>query len=584
MKNVKRLGTILLTGAILTTTIPVNALEKNETVYSKLNNDGSVKSTVVSEYLKNSDETINDVTNLTNILNINGNEKFKIDGTNITWDAKGKDIYYQGETEAELPVNLQISYKLDGKDIKLEDLLGQKGKVTITLKYTNKEKHSVLVNGSYQTLYTPFIVTLGTIIPNAKNSNIEVTNGKVVSNGKSSVVVAVASPGLYESLNSESLKDMDTIEISYDTKKFELSSIYSVVSSGLIEQDDLKVFDKLDGIYSKVNTLSESSDKLVSGSNELLEGSKKLNEGANTLSTKLNEAYLGSKKLNETLKVQATDNSAVLTDEQIASIKSTTQASVNANITAMKSTIEAMAVAQLEADTEYQTYTTQMNAIVTGLSAAGMSEDDILACIAGGTDANCTTYATQIGQYGQLKAITDGLKKVAKETAYQTAQTVANLVVSGNETTAGVAESVASQVAVSTKQKTISTINESVTTLTNGLSQLNSGASDLATGSTNLTNGVNTLAEGITKFDSEGIDQIAKLVNGDVKTTEEKVEALIKLGETYDSFTMKADDAEGETKFILMVDAQKKVAKTETNKATKKETKSSILDKLKKLF
>ena len=584
MKNVKRLGTILLTGAILTTTIPVNALEKNETVYSKLNNDGSVKSTVVSEYLKNSDETINDVTNLTNILNINGNEKFKIDGTNITWDAKGKDIYYQGETEAELPVNLQISYKLDGKDIKLEDLLGQKGKVTITLKYTNKEKHSVLVNGSYQTLYTPFIVTLGTIIPNAKNSNIEVTNGKVVSNGKSSVVVAVASPGLYESLNSESLKDMDTIEISYDTKKFELSSIYSVVSSGLIEQDDLKVFDKLDGIYSKVNTLSESSDKLVSGSNELLEGSKKLNEGANTLSTKLNEAYLGSKKLNETLKVQATDNSAVLTDEQIASIKSTTQASVNANITAMKSTIEAMAVAQLEADTEYQTYTTQMNAIVTGLSAAGMSEDDILACIAGGTDANCTTYATQIGQYGQLKAITDGLKKVAKGTAYRTAQTVANLVVSGNETTAGVAESVASQVAVSTKQKTISTINESVTTLTNGLSQLNSGASDLATGSTNLTNGVNTLAEGITKFDSEGIDQIAKLVNGDVKTTEEKVEALIKLGETYDSFTMKADDAEGETKFILMVDAQKKVAKTETNKATKKETKSSILDKLKKLF
>ena len=166
MKNIKKIGTVLLTTSLLVTTLPVNALTKNETVYSKLNNDGTVKSTVVSEYLKNTDETINDQTDLTNILNLNGTEKYTIDGTNIVWDAKGKDIYYQGESNKELPVSLNISYKLDGKDITLDELLGESGRVEITLKYTNNDSHSVLVNGTYQTLYTPFVVTLGTIIKN----------------------------------------------------------------------------------------------------------------------------------------------------------------------------------------------------------------------------------------------------------------------------------------------------------------------------------------------------------------------------------------------------------------------------------
>ena len=180
MNNVKKISAILLTSAIMTTAIPVNALTKNETVYSKLNADGSVKKTVVSEYLKNTDETINDVTNLKNILNLNGTEKYKLEGTNLVWDAKGKDIYYQGETEEQLPVSLEITYQLDGKDIKLDDLLGKKGNVTINLKYTNSDSHVVNVNGTNTKLYTPFVVTTGTIISNENNSNITVTNGKAI--------------------------------------------------------------------------------------------------------------------------------------------------------------------------------------------------------------------------------------------------------------------------------------------------------------------------------------------------------------------------------------------------------------------
>ena len=138
MKKLKKIGTVLLVTSFALTS-PCYALTKNETVYSKLNNNGSVKTTIVSEYLKNTDDVINDETNLKNILNLNGNEKYKLEGTSLVWDAKGKDIYYQGETEAELPVDLNISYKLSNENIDLKDLLGKKGHVAITLKYINKE-------------------------------------------------------------------------------------------------------------------------------------------------------------------------------------------------------------------------------------------------------------------------------------------------------------------------------------------------------------------------------------------------------------------------------------------------------------
>ena len=566
----KKTGTILLASAMLLTAMPVNALSKSETVYSKLNNDGSVKNTVVSEYLKNTDEKINDKTDLKDVLNLNGTEKYTIDGSNIVWDAKGKDIYYQGKTDKELPVSLNISYKLDGKDITLDKLLGKKGKVEITLNYTNKDSHNVLVNGSYQKLYTPFIVTFGTMIKNENNSNITVSNGRVVSNGKSSIVVAIASPGLHDSLGIDSIKDFDTITLSYDTTNFELSSMYSVVTSGLIKQDDLRVFDKLDGIYSKVDTLSESSKKLVEGANKLKEGTSTVNAG-------IEKAYNGSKLLNDTLtaKINEAKNSAAIDEQTINYIKAKATASVSADIERQKTTIETLAV------TNTQQFVN--DAKNDAKNAIANVEDNSIDCTNPNeqTQEKCAKYneAKPLEALLNNPSVVALLKEVASTTAYKTAQQVSNQVVNGTEKKAGLAETVATLVANNAKKKTVEsleTVNTNVATLTEGLGKLNAGSSTLNTG-------VNTLAEGITKFDNEGISKIASLVNGDVKTTQEKVEALIKLGDLYDTFTMKDANTEGETKFVLMVDAEKKAVKAETKKETKK-AKENLLDKIKKIF
>ena len=571
MKNVKKIGTVLLTTAILTTSCPVFALTKDETVYSKLNSDGSVKKTVVSEYLKNTDKVINDQTNLKNILNINGTEKYKLEGTNLVWDAKGKDIYYQGETDKELPVSLDIKYSLNGKDIALKDLLGKKGNVKITLKYTNHDSHKVLVNGKYETLYTPFVVTLGSIISNELNSNIEVSNGRVVSNGKNSFVVAIASPGLYESLDIDKLKNFDTITISFDTKSFELSSIYSVVSSKLIDNDDLNIFNKFDSIYSKVNTLSNSSKQLVEGSNKLLNGSKELNKG-------INQAYNGSKLLNDTLanKINDLENSAAIDSDKLNYISTSAVKGAVKTVEAKEQAIKSSA---------YDSFVNTLNAEINDVETKSLKflyDNNIceLSSIpaeyqpyCASTDVQKYLYSKKLQAWLASNENNDILKAFAGELAYGTSKQTAS------ETAQGVSTLVANEVAKQAKETTIESLkvlNENISTLTNGLYKIN-------VGSTTLTDGVSTLTDGITKFDNEGISAIANLVNGDVKSTEARIESLIKLGKAYDSFDLKDQNTDGETKFVLMVDAVKKTVKVDHVKETSKK-KETIIDKIKKIF
>lgn len=566
-KLFKKTAYCTLALSIVMATSPVYALSKEETVYSKLNSDGSVKSTIASEFLSaNGTETISDVTNLKNILNINGEETFKVDGTNITWNNKGNDIYYQGETDKELPVSLNITYELNGKSIALKDLLGKKGNVTIKMKYKNNDAHTVNVNGKYETMYTPFIVTMGTIISNDNNSNISVTNGRVVSNGSKSVVVALASPGLYESLDFKELSDFDTITINYDTTNFELGSMYSVVSSDLISEDDLSIFNKLDGAYSKLNTLSSSSKKLVDGAKELENGAKTLKSGSTKLAQGASSAYLGSKKISDTLtsKINEVENSAAIDDTTLSNIKTLASTQAKSTVESNKATIQTTAKTTVDGLINicgvYES---------TGTMVQGYEEYTEF----------CTAYnglKTAVGSDTYLKAL---LESVASSTAYNTSLSTA-------ETTAGTtSELVATQVAETAKKGTVEslkTLNEGITSLTNGLNDLNSGVSSLDSGISTLSNGTETLSSGVSKFDEEGIQSIVNLVNGTVKGTEDKVKALVKLGNDYDTFTMKNNDTTGKTKFVLMVDSQTKVEKTKST--TKKETKQTVIDKIKNLF
>ncbi len=315
----------VITGLLLES-FPVYALEKEETIYAKLEGNGQVSEVIVSEHLKETYENeTEDKTKLENIKNINGNEKFTLENGRLVWSSTGKDIYYQGNTTLELPISLNISYYLNGEEKTVKEMLGKSGQVKIVLKYTNNDRRTSIINGKATTLYAPFVIATSTILSNSTNKNINVTNGKVITNGESSVVVMLSTPGLYESLGISQLKGMDQATITYDTDSFSLSSIYSIATPKVIESSDLQVFDKMDGIFNSVNTLISSSNKIQDGSKQLLEGANTLSDGVTKLADGVNTVYQGSNSITEAVQLAINnakeDNSPAISQEKLAEIK-----------------------------------------------------------------------------------------------------------------------------------------------------------------------------------------------------------------------------------------------------------------------
>ncbi len=254
-------------------------VDKEETVYVVADPDGTPNEVIVSDWLKNHSgaATLEDVSDLKDIENVKGDETFTqgTDGS-LTWQADGNDIYYQGTTDKELPIDMKMTYYLDGKEISPEDLAGKSGKVTIRMDYTNKEK-------TEDGVYVPFTAVTGMML-NKNFTNVEVTNGKVVSDGNNQVVVGFAFPGLSESLDLDS-KDLENIEIpdyvevTADVEDFSLDMTMTFVMSDILQELDVDQDIDLSGIEDAIDSLRDASNQLVDGSKELANGTGSLVDG-----------------------------------------------------------------------------------------------------------------------------------------------------------------------------------------------------------------------------------------------------------------------------------------------------------------
>lgn len=230
-------GVLLCT--MITYTTPLFAFTKDETVYSKLDSTGNAYNTVISDHIKNTEKNslINDMSDLLNIKNIGGDETFEQNGNSLVWKANGNDIYYQGDSKKELPIQCDIKYELNGKEISSKDIAGKSGKIKITLTYKNTDSHIVKINGKDETLYTPFVVACSTVINNDNNKNIQISNGKVIDDGNKTIVVGLAFPGLQESLDiSKNTIDIpSSVEISMEASDFEMNNIMTYITSKVIK-------------------------------------------------------------------------------------------------------------------------------------------------------------------------------------------------------------------------------------------------------------------------------------------------------------------------------------------------------------
>lgn len=300
--KLSKISASILLGTMLVYTLPVAAFTKAETVYTNAKSNGEQYQTIVTDHLINEEDEklLKDMTNLLNIENTSGDEKFTQDGESLVWEADSNDIYYKGEIDQELPVKLNIKYELDGKEISSDEIAGKSGKVKITISFENKEEHEVQINGKTEKMYTPFVVATGTYINNDNNKNIEVTNGKAIDDGSKTMVVGLTFPGMQESLNidKDTLEIPTSIEITMETTNFEMNNIINYTTPKLIEDSELDIFSKLDDIYSKVETLQSASKQIENGAKTLSDGTTTYVEKSEEFNQALNKFSNGVSSAN----------------------------------------------------------------------------------------------------------------------------------------------------------------------------------------------------------------------------------------------------------------------------------------------
>ena len=711
-------------------TTGVYALTKDESVYVKLNENGDVQSTSITEHLNDySGNIINDKTTLNNIKNINGSEKFNLEGNDLIWETKGNDIFYQGKYNKDLPISIDVKYYLDGEEKTVNEMLGKKGNIRIDLTYKNNSYKNMNINGKSEKMYVPYMIVTTTLLNNDDNKNISVTNGKVIDNGVGSIVMAMSTPGLDESLKLNDLKDFNKVEINYYTESFELNSIYSVVTTSLFEDNSLNIFDEIDGLYKSINLLQSNMDTIVGASKELSNGTSQMNEGITQLNTRVQELTkkyqyyrsidkntlkeelikivesniknitpaLEEEITNETSKIimenkeelesavitYTRDNTKKVVEEEVNKIISQLdfdkliEKALNSNLYNLlkndSEVSELTALLKEDINNELESIIlnefnkinnsldnnmsdiqkNDINYIIENYGLTEEQAEEIVGKVQTDTlnqvkqnisDENITdkiinalndenyvsnlvnNYITRlndklseslnedttISEYSKeikdkiilsiKKDLEEGnlyldedvksyISELVNKIIDNTATDLSDKYTEDytNKVVRNIIEEQFSEENVDSKLREVldiyeDDINQKVTVLDDTINTLSDSLNKLNDGSNQISAGMNTLSDGLDKYNKEGINKINKLVNGDVKTLQKRLDALIELSNENKMIDMSPSNTSNSSKIIFMIDSVSKPNNDVKIDESVEESKSSLWDKIKGLF
>ena len=520
--------------------------DKEETVYVLTDANGNVNKTIVSDWLKNKDgsDKLEDKSDLKDIENVKSDADYITgeDGA-ITWNANGEDIYYQGTTDKQLPVDVKVTYLLDGKEMSPSEIAGKSGKVTIKFEYTNNQKKEITVNGKKTEMYVPFTMISGMILDGNKFRNVEVNSGKVISDGNRLVVVGLGFPGMNSNL---ALSDItsdgktefpETVEVTADVEDFSLALTLTMGSADLISAVDVDSVTAVDDLKDVVKKLVESTDALQTGSSKLNEGLKTLKNSFGTYSTGI-KTYVNTVNSNIGLlneKVPSfVDGTKQISDgvgQIVGAMEGDNGAVSGANQLAQGSAELSNGLNDLAnsvgtvGSTDNNTVTGAVNNIATGSSTLFSYVDKMLA----GFDDQNGSYGLTNGSKAVSdgsKAVSDGVNALVSQLnkMIQTINTSIsdneksiaqlNAVIRGGKNPQTGADLTAQEIAVYNAQiqqltganTALKTMLQNINpeTMNQQLTTLSQGAKSVADGASGVLNGVATLQNGLKEFKTQG--------------------------------------------------------------------------------
>lgn len=496
---------------------------KEETVYVIAGSDGSSRQVIVSSWLKNAEgsDTLADATTLTDIENVKGTQTYTAgSGSEIIWQAEGSDIYYQGTTDRELPVEMRLTYYLDGEEISPQELAGKSGHVTIRFDYDNHAVQTATIGGKEEEITVPFAVVSGVILPLDRFSNVSVSNGKILSEGNNDIVVGLAFPGFSDNLSvSEEEKEAlaengvetdaleieipDYVEIEADVTDFELAMSLTMMIPDAFSAVKTDGEIDLSGVSEQLATLQDSMTRLSDSSKQLVEGSAQLAEGAQELAAGTLSARDGAYSLASGMQQLSEGGKAVA-----------------GGVQQLAGTLSSMMQQLAPAHDGYAQFEQAVGQMMAGY---GMTKEQAVASVmqAQGMTQNELTYLAA------LSGIYDGLAANAKD--------LTALVQGAGDLSSG-----------------IDTAGQGAWNLYDGLNTLQEGANALSEGS-------GALYAGISWFDKEGIQELAAAAAGintaDMTGVAERLRAVLDAADSYHTFSGAPEGVESSVKFIIRTEA-----------------------------
>ena len=247
-------------------------VKKSETVFINLDPTGKPYETTVTDWIHSDtpDAVLNDLSDLTGIENIKGLQQPRQEGDRLTWKMEGSDLYYTGKTDKEPPVDVEITYTLDGKSIEPQELPGKSGQLSMTVRFRNTQKQRVTIAGKDTDMYTPMLVAAGMSLPDDTFQNVEVSEGSVISDGSNQIVAFACVPGLNDSLalgtyRIQEINDLDFPEeftVKADVQNFEMGPVMVAVTPELPDLDELTKSDEFDDMRQDLTDLQDMQDDL----------------------------------------------------------------------------------------------------------------------------------------------------------------------------------------------------------------------------------------------------------------------------------------------------------------------------------
>lgn len=548
-KSLSRLSAIILSGAMLCSSIAFPAfaegtqqssdeakrpslflekeeaeLSKDETVYVFTEADGKVNNIIVSDRLKNfaGADKIADKSELSNIENVKGDESFSKDGGNLSWNAAGKDIYYRGSTEKALPVDMKISYTLDGKSVSASEIVGKSGKLTIRFDYKN-------------TTNIPFAAATVMILDGEIFEHVTVENGREMSDGSRTAVIGVSFPNLKDILgvDPEKLRLSEYVEISADVKNFEMTNTFTIITSEPFSNLNTEAFGTADGLSDSISQLESGMNELINGSSELAGGLDELLDKSGELVSGVEKLYTGSSSLKDGAS-QLCSGAGELSKGAGELEKGLEALDKNSDVLAagskqvFESLLEAADVQLASSGAELpkltvENYSQVLEGVIAKLNAAKVDSTAV------------TALKAQLDSYNQfyngLISYTQGAA-AAKEASAKLRAGAASLESGANELAKG------------------------ADSLEEGLKSLNDSAPALTDGVAKLSDGSHKLNEGIVRFNDEGISKLISAFSTDeLNKLSQNLKAAVEASKEFNSFCGIADDADGSVRFIYRTEA-----------------------------